>query len=241
MTTQVPGPLNAFAELAGLAEDAWTRLEDRVFALSPLSRYDDLLDAVLAAWPASEEFASFLLDDLLAVQDELRSEGRSPATAAHSLAEQIQPGAGPSFSARIERLLEAPALCRVAAARAVLSATPRRVSGVRLSTEILPVSESYKLGDVCVLVHDLRLTFAADGATSSVNLTLDPPALRDLWAELVHALAVEDQIRERLIGVLDVLDPEGEAGRAPGHQAALTDSQAETAHERDVRAPAEPG
>lgn len=224
MATDDTAPQSPFDHLARLQDEVWQQLEERMFALSPSSRYDDLLDAVTVPWPESEEFASILLDDLLAVEDDMHVEGHSADSAAGAIARQLQHGEDSVLAERLARLLQAPALLRVAMARAVLSATPRRVNGVRLRTEIRPVSDRSELGDVCVLVHDLRLTFDADGRTSSLNLTLDPPMVRDLWAELVSALAVEDQLRRRLEGVLDVLDPEGEPGPAAGHEHALAAS-----------------
>lgn len=220
------GPLDS---LKTLPEATWTELEERVFALSLLTRYDELHDAMTTAWPESEEYVDLILDDLLAVRDDMDAENLTAKQAGESLTGQNLEDEDAVLARRLTRLLEVPALARIARARTVLSATPRRVNGVRLSTEVRPVSDRYDLGDVCVLVHDLRLTFDVDGRTSSLNLTLDPSALRDLWRELVNALALEDQLRLKLKGVLDVFDPEGQPGTAPGHPAAEAEARREAA------------
>lgn len=221
MTIDQDPPQEPFEYLARLKEDDWLKLEERVLGLSRLSRYDHLLDAVRDAIEAPEESASDLIDDLLAVQDDMRAEGQSAARVAHALAEQLGLGADSPLGDRLARLLEAPALRHVAKARSALSATPRRVNKVKLSTEIRPLAEQFELADMCVLVHDLRLTFDVDGRTAALNFTLDPPMLRDLWAELVKGLTMEQQLRDTLAGVLDVFDPEGDAGEALGHGAAF--------------------
>jgi len=226
MTEQQMKPPYVLEQLQPVTAEIWERIHEEMEGLSRLSGYGDLLAALMAAWPGSEGFASELLDELLAVQDRMRAEGREAGRVARILAEELGNGTGVSLENELARLLSAPVLRLLSNARETLSATPQRVSGVRLTTEILPVSDREALGAVSVLVHDLRLSYDADGDVASVNLTLDPPLLRDLWLQLVYALAVEDQLRERLADPLEVFDPEGPPGRAFGHWKALEEAEA---------------
>jgi hypothetical protein len=201
----------AFQLIERLPETSWASLAEELDAVGPAVNFDQLWQ-VVARYLEDDAEAQRALDAVLSLADYVLYEGWLAKDAAREVAEALEHAPDSTLAERLERVLALPAVCSHAAARRSLTGVNNRVSDVLVATLVRSVFNKAGLGDQVLLLHDIRIGYQRDGLIRSVNVTLDPPAIRDLRDALQQAISDELELRHRLEDVFVIIDPEGEPG-----------------------------
>lgn len=215
ITLAVPDPYRGGLQiLEGLSEASWESLLAGLEELSTRADFDKLL-RLASLYIVDADEAQLMFDVIVSLADYRIGEGWPADVAGRAVAEAVGSTSTSLLSERVATLLNVGVIKSQAAARRSLTTVAHRVSEISLATMVRPVTEASDPGSQALLVHDLRLGYHADGAVRSINVTLDPPALRDLLAAAKRAVKHEMALRNHLAGVFDILDPEGPPGDSP--------------------------